>query len=91
MIIIGCAHPGIVDILKKVKKLYHEEIFLVLGGFHLSGTSDFELKGIIKDFRELGVRKVAPSHCSGDRTRELFKEEYKDDFIENGVGKVIHI
>ncbi len=90
IIITGCAHPGIVNIVKKAKEMFHEEnIYLVLGGFHLFGASDSELKGIISDFRRLEVEKVAPSHCSGDRCRELFKEEYKEDFIEYGVGKII--
>ncbi len=90
-VITGCAHPGIVEILEEVKKLTGEDIYLVLGGFHLGGESDSKLKEIIKSFRELGVKKAAPCHCSGDRTRELFKEEYKEDFISNGVGKVIEI
>lgn len=47
------------------------------------------MKGIIKGFRDLGVQKVAPSHCSGDRCRELFKEEYKGNYIEGGAGKKI--
>jgi 7,8-dihydropterin-6-yl-methyl-4-(beta-D-ribofuranosyl)aminobenzene 5'-phosphate synthase len=91
VVITGCAHPGIVNILKEVKKLADEEIYLVLGGFHLGGTSDTELKNIIRSFRELGVKKAAPCHCSGDRTRELFRKEYEDDYTENGVGKVIEI
>ena len=91
VVITGCAHPGIVEILKEVKKVTNENIYLVLGGFHLAGASDSELKKIVKSFRELGVKKAAPCHCSGDRTRELFKEEYKEDFISNGVGKVIEI
>ncbi len=92
ILITGCAHPGVVNIVDKVKEMFPEKnVFLVLGGFHLSGTSDSELKGIIKDFRKLGVQKAAPCHCSGDRCRELFKEEYKEDFIENGVGKIIEI
>lgn len=90
VIITGCAHPGIVDIIKKAKEIFpKKEVYLVLGGFHLTGASDSKLKSIIKEFRELGVQKVAPCHCSGDRTRELFKEEYQDDFIKNGVGKII--
>ncbi|PIP62618.1 MBL fold metallo-hydrolase, partial [Candidatus Roizmanbacteria bacterium CG22_combo_CG10-13_8_21_14_all_35_9] len=52
---------------------------------------DYELKSIIADFRKLGIQKVALCHCSGDRCRELFKEEYKKNFIENGVGKIIEI
>jgi len=91
VVMTGCAHPGIVEILKEVKKVTNENIYLVLGGFHLAGVSDSELKKIAKSFRELGVKKAAPCHCSGDRTRELFKEEYKEDFISNGVGKIIEI
>lgn len=90
VIITGCAHPGVVNIIKKTKETFPDEnIYLVLGGFHLSGTSDSELRNIINDFRKLGVQKVAPCHCSGDRCRELFREEYRNDFIENGVGKII--
>jgi hypothetical protein len=42
-----------------------------------------------KAFRDLGVQKVAPSHCSGDRCRELFEQEYKENYIEGGAGKKI--
>lgn len=91
VVITGCAHPGIVDIVKEVKKLASGEIYLVVGGFHLGGASDLELKKIIGAFRELGVQRVSPSHCSGDRAKELFREEYGEDFIDNGVGKVIEI
>jgi len=91
VVITGCAHPGIVEILREAKKITNEEIYLVLGGFHLGGTGDSKLRDIIKSFRELGVKKAAPCHCSGDRTRELFKEEYGEDFIANGVGMVIEI
>lgn len=92
IVITGCAHPGIVNIVEKAKKMFpEEEVFLVLGGIHLSKASDLKLKSIISDFRKLEVEKVAPSHCSGDRCRELFKEEYQKDFIEFGVGKIIKI
>lgn len=91
VVITGCAHPGIVEILEEVKKIAGGNIYLVMGGFHLAGAGDSRLKEIVKSFRELGVKEVAPCHCSGDRTRELFKEEYKEDFISNGVGKVIEI
>jgi 7,8-dihydropterin-6-yl-methyl-4-(beta-D-ribofuranosyl)aminobenzene 5'-phosphate synthase len=90
-VITGCAHPGIVEILREARMMTGEDIYLVLGGFHLAELSDSELKEIIRSFRELGVKKVAPCHCSGDRTRELFKEEYKEDYISNGVGKIIEL
>jgi 7,8-dihydropterin-6-yl-methyl-4-(beta-D-ribofuranosyl)aminobenzene 5'-phosphate synthase len=91
VVITGCAHPGIVDILGHAKKTTGEDVYLVLGGFHLLRAGESELKEIIRSFRELGVKKAAPCHCSGDQTRELFQKEYQEDFIANGVGMKIEI
>ena len=90
IVLTGCAHPGVVNIAKKAKQMLADKnIYLVMGGFHLSSASDSKLKSIIEEFRDIGVQKVAPSHCSGDRCREMFREEYKEDYIESGVGKII--
>lgn len=86
IVITGCAHPGIVNIVKKAKELMKKDnVYLVMGGFHHPPLS------VVKDLKELGVKKVAPSHCTGDSAREAFKKEYKEDFIEYGVGKTIEI
>lgn len=91
VIITGCAHPGIVRIIEKAKELTGKEVYLVMGGFHLSGASERTIAKITKSFKENGVEKVAPSHCSGDKAREIFRKEYGEDFIENGVGKTIKL
>jgi 7,8-dihydropterin-6-yl-methyl-4-(beta-D-ribofuranosyl)aminobenzene 5'-phosphate synthase len=91
VVITGCAHPGIVDIVKKAIELRNKEVYLVMGGFHLRGKSDKETAEIIKAFRSMGVKKVSPTHCTGDRQIELFKKEYGKNFIKNGVGKKIII
>jgi len=85
VVITGCAHPGIVNILKRVKELTNENIYLVLGGFHHPPTS------VVKEFKKLGVQKVAPCHCTGDTAIKAFAQEYGDDYIKNGVGKIIKI
>lgn len=86
VIITGCAHPGIVNVVKKAKELMRKgKVYLVLGGFHHPPLS------CVKEFKELGVEKVAPSHCTGDLVREAFRREYGENFIEYGVGKVIEI
>lgn len=92
VVITGCGHPGVVNIVKKAKEMFPDEnVYLILGGFHLTGASDFQLREIIKDLRRLDVQKAAPCHCSGDRCRELFKEEYGEDYIEAGIGKELEI
>jgi metal-dependent hydrolase (beta-lactamase superfamily II) len=67
------------------------KVYLVMGGFHLGGTSQRRVKAVIADFRQLGVQRVAPCHCTGDRAIRVFAEEYGDDFIETGVGMVLDI
>ncbi|MFQ5821792.1 MAG: MBL fold metallo-hydrolase [Candidatus Heimdallarchaeota archaeon] len=91
VVITGCAHPGIVDIVRTAKELTNLEIYLVFGGFHLRRTSESQLSSIIQDFKGLGVQNVVPSHCSGDRTRQMFHTEFGNRYIEAGVGTTITI
>ncbi|MBE0433439.1 MBL fold metallo-hydrolase [candidate division WOR-3 bacterium] len=91
VIVTGCAHPGIVHIIEAAKNYFGKNVYMVFGGFHLGGANDSALKAIIAQFRKLGVKNVGPCHCSGERCRELFKEEYIESFIEIGVGRVIII
>jgi len=90
VVITGCAHPGVVNIVRKAKDMLAEKpVYLVIGGFHLAGAATPQIESVIEGFRQLGVRKVAPCHCSGDETRKLFKEEYKENYIDSGAGKII--
>jgi len=90
VIITGCAHPGIVSIVKKARAMNPKaDIALVMGGFHLGSASEREIDAIIRDLRELGVHRVAPSHCSGDLARSRFREVYGPNYIEGGVGMVL--
>lgn len=91
VVITGCAHPRIVRIIAKAKELLKKDVYLAFGGFHLTGFDKADINEIIYKFRDLGVEKVGPCHCSGEEARKLFSEEYKDDFIEIGVGKKIKI
>jgi len=88
VIITGCAHPGVVRIIRSARQLAAEDrIYLVVGGFHLAGASTSRIESIIEEFRHLCVQRVAPCHCSGEDTRRLFRLEYGDDYVHSGVGK----
>lgn len=91
VVMTGCAHPGIVNVMTRVKALLEKEVYLVLGGYHLLSKSDRDIESIIETFKNMGVQKVAPCHCTGDRARRLFEQGYRDGFIRAGVGRVIQI
>lgn len=89
ILITGCAHPRIVKIIATVKELLKKNIYMIFGGFHLAPFNESEIREIIDYFRASGIKKVGPCHCSGDEARRLFVEEYKENFIDIGVGKEI--
>jgi 7,8-dihydropterin-6-yl-methyl-4-(beta-D-ribofuranosyl)aminobenzene 5'-phosphate synthase len=91
VVVTGCAHPGIVEIVRKAKTLSGDGVYLVLGGFHLGGKSRREMERILSEFRRLGVRKVAPCHCTGEQAIRTFRQEYGEDFIQAGAGRVIRV
>lgn len=91
VVITGCAHPGIVGIVQRAGQLSNRPVDLVIGGFHLGSTSDAGLRSIIGSFKKIGVKRVAPCHCSGQRARELFHQAFGADFIEAGVGTRLEI
>ena len=90
VIVTGCSHQGIVNIVKKAKELLNRDVYLVFGGFHLMGHSEEQVKAIIEDFKELGVQKCGATHCTGDRAIQMFKDAYGDDYVEIGSGRVLH-
>lgn len=91
VIITGCAHPDILNIIRKSKNALKENLYMVLGGFHLLDKKDKELREILKDFRKSGVVKVAPCHCTGEKPMRLLKDEYKENYVEIGAGRIIEI
>lgn len=64
---------------------------LVMGGFHLSAASPDSIQAIIDALRTLGVQRVAPSHCTGDRAMDLFQSAYGPDFVISGCGRVLNL
>jgi 7,8-dihydropterin-6-yl-methyl-4-(beta-D-ribofuranosyl)aminobenzene 5'-phosphate synthase len=92
VIVTGCAHPGIVTILSRVKKVFGAEpVHLVMGGFHLLSATREQILQIIEAFREVGVQRVAPCHCTGDMARSVFSESYGKNSLLIGVGATIEI
>ncbi|NJE26643.1 MBL fold metallo-hydrolase [Thermococcus sp. MV5] len=89
VVVTGCSHPGVVKIVERAENITRDNVYLVVGGFHLFGTSEREVRAIATSFKKLGVQKVMPCHCTGSKAERIFAEEFGLDYIECGVGKAI--
>ncbi len=86
MTVVGCSHPGIVAMLSRVRSLAERPIELLLGGFHLKDMSEEEIRGTADQLAELEIRRLAPTHCTGEAAEAILKERFPKEFIEVGAG-----
>jgi 7,8-dihydropterin-6-yl-methyl-4-(beta-D-ribofuranosyl)aminobenzene 5'-phosphate synthase len=89
VVVTGCAHPGVVEMVRAAREYRQREVELVMGGFHLGGHAPAKLEATLQALRDLGVRRVAPSHCTGEEAIARFREVWGGNFIEGGCGAVI--
>jgi len=84
VVIVACAHPGVVKIIKKIKDIFRKNIYLIMGGFHMEPP--FFTALAIRDIIRTKAVKVAPCHCTSSRAIALLREKYRENFITTGAG-----
>jgi 7,8-dihydropterin-6-yl-methyl-4-(beta-D-ribofuranosyl)aminobenzene 5'-phosphate synthase len=89
VVVTGCAHPGIVGIVRSAAAI--GDVDLVMGGFHLRDESPDECAALIAEIEALGVARVAPTHCTGETARGRFAAAFGDRYVPAGVGTVVEI
>ncbi len=89
LVITGCAHPGILEIVRRALQVVPGQPRVVLGGFHLLRKNDMQITAIIHAMKAAGVERCGASHCTGDRAIELFRNSFAERFLPLGVGAVL--
>lgn len=90
-VICGCAHPGVVNIVRNVKEHFKDEVYALMGGFHLKDNSRHEINDIIIQMQSLNIKKIAPTHCTGQLATARFKQESGGGFIHVRQGSSIEV
>ncbi|MBN1192173.1 MAG: MBL fold metallo-hydrolase [Coriobacteriia bacterium] len=89
VLITGCAHPGIVEIVRSVAE--SGSICLAVGGFHLKDQDVARCHEVAGQLRALGVGRVAPTHCTGETGVSSLEAGFGDRCIRVGLGSRISI
>lgn len=75
VLVIGCGHPGIENIVHAVSEFGN--VYAIIGGLH--GFDKFE---ILED-----IQKICPTHCT--KHKKEIERLYPEKCIEGGAGKVL--
>jgi 7,8-dihydropterin-6-yl-methyl-4-(beta-D-ribofuranosyl)aminobenzene 5'-phosphate synthase len=91
ILIVGCSHTGVEKIIETSKTFTQKPIKLVYGGYHLLPYKRNELK-ILANYLigDLGVKKVAPAHCTGHLAFKILQETFGKNYIFAGLGESIN-
>jgi len=90
VVLTGCAHRGIINILRHgIKQMETENLYMVAGGTHLVGADDEGVSKTIEDLRELNPEWIGVSHCTGFPAAARIFNAFPDNFFVNGAGTVI--
>ena len=88
VIITGCSHAGICNIVEYAKKICEEDrIIDIVGGFHLLNPSNEQLQGTLHYMNELKPEKVHACHCT-DLNSKIALSRFVD-LKEVGIGLVL--
>jgi 7,8-dihydropterin-6-yl-methyl-4-(beta-D-ribofuranosyl)aminobenzene 5'-phosphate synthase len=88
VVMTGCGHAGVVNILRYARKLTGvDRVHAVIGGFHLNGPL-FEpiIPSTCEALAELAPEVIVPAHCTGWRAVHTLASSFPDAFIQNSVG-----
>ncbi len=87
VVILGCAHRGIINTLKQAQKVAGKElIYAAIGGTHLLNASRERWAKTAADLKEMGVQYLGVSHCTGFEASAYLAQEFGDRFFMNNSG-----
>ncbi|PCN50206.1 MBL fold metallo-hydrolase [Candidatus Geothermarchaeota archaeon ex4572_27] len=87
VVLVGCSHPGVDNIVRKAIADLGLPVYAVVGGFHLWGASEARVQAIADSLAgELGVRRISPLHCSGAAITEALKMRYPERYLGLRLG-----
>jgi 7,8-dihydropterin-6-yl-methyl-4-(beta-D-ribofuranosyl)aminobenzene 5'-phosphate synthase len=88
VVLTGCGHAGMVNIVRYAQRLTGvERVHAVLGGFHLSGPQFETVIGpTVHALADIGPDVVVPAHCTGWRASHQLAVHLPDALVPNTVG-----
>lgn len=90
-VILGCSHPGILNILDQVQRHFQKPIRAVAGGTHLVEADRERIDKTLSAMKEMGVRLIGFNHCSGPLLRERLADRTDLNAVYLGAGDCLFL
>ena len=92
ILVLGCAHSGMINIINHViDKAGKEQFYAILGGTHLDFLTEEQREESIEALKKVKVEKIGVCHCTGMKAAFRLQHEFGDRFFYGHVGSSLDI
>lgn len=75
ILIVGCSHAGILNIVSTVQERLNLPIKILIGGVHLLNADESRIEKTLNELKNFGIKKFALCHCSGEKICQKLNSE----------------
>jgi 7,8-dihydropterin-6-yl-methyl-4-(beta-D-ribofuranosyl)aminobenzene 5'-phosphate synthase len=90
ILLLGCAHAGLINIMHHVRECKGwENFYAVIGGTHLVGADDDRVAATIEALEEFSVQRIGTAHCTSLPRAAQLQAHFGSRFLFASVGAVL--
>ena len=90
ILILGCAHAGLINIIEYVLEKWHRDrIYAVIGGTHLGFAEDEQFEETLRKLDQYRIERIGVSHCTGLPCASRLYSQLGKRFFFGTVGTVL--
>ena len=92
VVILGCAHSGMINTLDHIKAYFPDENFhMVIGGTHMGFLDELQVEKTIEALKVFNIDKIGVSHCTGLQAAASLKQAFGKKFFFAQAGTIIKV
>ena len=92
LVILGCAHSGMINTLNHIKGYFPDEKFhMVIGGTHMDFLDELQVEKTIEMLKAFNIYKIGVSHCTGLKAAAALKKAFGEKIFFAQTGTVIKV
>lgn len=92
VLLVGCSHSSVQNIVTDALEFVGNPVHLVYGGYHMLPYGPQEIKAVAAHLKgKLGVSQIAPAHCTGHLAFKLLQDEFGEDYLFAGLGETLSL
>lgn len=92
IIVLGCAHAGMVNIIEyALLQLNKKNVYAVIGGTHLGFSSEEQFEETLRVIENYNIKRIGVSHCTGLEKAARLHARLGQRFFFGTVGTVLEV